>query len=144
MTNWSVRLTQQTLVGISEASHTIGVNEATLRQWTDEGKVKAFITPGGHRRYSRTELKKFISTHQRVLGIKDLVAELEDTIQLHREIARKSLSSTSWFNKLNRESQELLGDLGRRLLILIIRYVTEPSKRDETVGLSRSAGKNHG
>ena len=144
MTNWNVRLAQQTLVGISEASHILGVNEATLRQWTDEGKVKAFITPGGHRRYSRTELRKFISTHQKVLGIKDLVAELEDTVQLHREIARKSLSSTSQLSRLNRESQELLGDLGRRLLNLIIRYVTEPSKREEIIGLARNVGRNHG
>ncbi len=132
------------MVSISEASHILGVSEAALRQWTDEGKIRAFITPGGHRRYSRVELKKFISSHRKVLGIKDLVAELEDTIQLHREIARTSLSTTSWYNKLSQESQERLGELGRRLLNLIIRYLTEPSRREEIIQLARSVGHNHG
>ena len=137
-------MNQQSLVSISEASNILGVSEVTLRQWTDGGKMKAFITPGGHRRYSRLELKKFISSRQKVLGIKDLVAELEDTVQLHREIARKSLGTTSWYSKLAQESQEHLGDLGRRLLNLIIRYITEPSKREEIIELVHNVGRDHG
>lgn len=135
---------QQPLVSISEASHILGVSEATLRQWTDEGKIRAFITPGGHRRYSRTELKKFISSHQKVLGVKDLVAELEDTVQLHREIARTYFSSTSRYNNLSQESQESLSNLGRRLLNLIIRYITEPSKHAEIIELAHHVGSDHG
>jgi excisionase family DNA binding protein len=137
-------LTQQSLITISEASHTLGVSEAALRQWTDEGKIKAFITPGGHRRYSRAELKKFMASSRKVLGIKDLVVEVEETVQLHREIARTHLNTTSWYNKLNRESQERLSDLGRRLLDLIIRYITEPSKREEITKLACNVGYNHG
>jgi excisionase family DNA binding protein len=137
-------LTQQSLVSISEASYILGVSEAALRQWTDEGKIRAFITPGGHRRYSRAELKKFITSHQKVLGIKDLVAELEDTAQLHREIARAHLDTTLWYNKLTQESEEHLAYLGRHLLNLIIRYLTEPSKREETMKLAHDVGHNYG
>lgn len=134
----------QELVSISEASHILGVSEAALRQWTDEGKIKAFITPGGHRRYSRADLKKFMGSHPKTLGIKDLVIELEDTVQLHREISRISLSNTSWYNKLDEESQEHLAHLGRRLLCLIIKYVTEPSRRVETIQMARDVGSSHG
>ena len=137
-------MVQEPLVSISEASHILGVSEAALRQWTDEGKIKAFITPGGHRRYSRADLKKFMGSHPKMLGIKDLAVELEDTVQLHREISKKSLSTTSWYNKLGEESQEHLAELGRRLLNLIIRYITEPSKREETIKLARDVGHNHG
>ena len=137
-------MSQQSLVSISEASHILGVSEAALRQWTDEGKIKAFITPGGHRRYSRAELKKFTASSRKVLSIKDLVVELEDTVQLHREIARSYLNTTSWYNKLGQESQEHLADLGRRLLNLIIRYIAEPSKREETIKLAREVGHDHG
>lgn len=137
-------MSQESLVSISEASHILGVSEAALRQWTDEGKLRAFITPGGHRRYLRAELKKFMVSHQKVHGIKDLVAELEDTAGLHREIGRTYLSPTSWHNQLSQESQEHLADLGRRLLNLIIRYITEPSKREEIVKLARNVGDSHG
>lgn len=135
---------QRAFLNISEASRILGVSEASLRQWTDEGKIEAFVTPGGHRRYSRVELKKFLSSHSRMLGVKDLVAELEETAQQHREIARVSLEKKAWYNKLNKESQERLAELGRRLLSLIIRYVTEPSKREEALQLVREVGHDHG
>lgn len=137
-------MTEQSLVSISEASHILGVSEATLRQWTGDGKIRAFITPGGHRRYSRVEFKKFISAHRKVLGIKDLVAELEGTVQLHREIARAHLHTTLWYNKISQESQERLVDLGRRFLNLIIRHITKPSRREETMELARDVGHSYG
>lgn len=135
---------QESLISISEASHVLGVSEAALRQWTGEGKIKAFITPGGHRRYSRADLKRFMSSQQRTLGIKDLVIELEDTAQIHREIVQTSLTTTPWYNKLSQESQAHLANLGRRLLNLIIKYVTEPSRREETIQLIRNVGHDHG
>lgn len=137
-------MSQESLVSISEASQMLGVSEAALRQWTDEGKIKAFITPGGHRRYARAELKKFMSSQPRMLRLKDLATELEDTAQQHREISRALLKNTSWFNKLNNESQMHLADLGRRMLNLIIKYITEPSHREETIQLVRDVGRDHG
>ncbi len=135
---------QESLISISKASHMLGVSEAALRQWTDEGKLRAFITPGGHRRYLKADLKKLMSQHTRILGVKDLVIELEDTARLHREIGQASLENTSWFNKLNQESQERLADIGRRLLNLIVKYIAEPSKREETIKLVRDVGYDHG
>jgi excisionase family DNA binding protein len=137
-------LTQESLISIKKASQILGVNEATLRQWTNEGKLKAFITPGGHRRYSRRDLEKFMKSSQKMLGIKDLVVELEDTIQLHRKIARTHLNTTACYRKISEESQEHLADLGRQLLKLIVRYVTEPSKQEETIKLARDIGFEHG
>ncbi len=137
-------MAEEPLISISEASQILGVSEAALRQWTDEGKIKAFITPGGHRRYSKVELKKFMGSHLKMLGIKDLVVELEETARRHREIARSSLKNTAWYGRLDEEAQEHLADLGRRLLNLIIKYITEPSCREETIQLVRNVGHDHG
>jgi excisionase family DNA binding protein len=137
-------MAQQESIGISEASRFLGVSEAALRQWTDEGKIKAFVTPGGHRRYLRNELKKFISTRSKILGVKDLVSELEETVEIHREIAGKLLSSESWYKKLPRESIEYFADLGRTLLNLIVKYISEPSRRGEIILLIREVGQNMG
>lgn len=131
-------------VTISEASHILGVSEAALRQWTDEGNIKAFITPGGHRRYSKAQLKQFINSSQKMLGIKDLVTKLEDTAHLHREIDRSFLNTTSCYKKLNKESHEKLATLGRRILNVIIRYVEETSKQEETIKLACDVGRDFG
>jgi excisionase family DNA binding protein len=135
---------EETPVSISEASHILGVSEAALRQWTDEGRIKAFVTPGGHRRYSHSELKKFASAQTKALGIKDLVVELEETIAQHREIARAYLQKIPWYGDLSRKSQETLADMGRSLLQLIIKYISEPPRRKETLEQIRQAGASLG
>ena len=137
-------MVQEPLLSISEASQLLGVSEGALRQWTDEGKIKAFITPGGHRRYAREGLKKFMGSQHKMLGVKDLVSELEETVQKHREIARASLQKMDWYDRLNEEAQEHMADLGRRMLGLIIKYITEPSRRTEIIQLIREVGRDHG
>ena len=132
---------QEPTISISEASRMLGVSEVALRQWTDEGRVKAFVTPGGHRRYSKVELKKFMSSQQKILGIKDLVTKLEDSAPLHREIGKTFFHSSSWYTEA---SQEHFASLGRRLLNLIIKCITEPSKREETLKAVRDVGFSFG
>lgn len=131
-------------IGISEASRFLGVSEAALRQWTDEGKIKAFVTPGGHRRYLRNDLKKFINAHPRMLGVKDLISELEETVEIHRDIARKSLSSETWYKKLPQESQNYIADLGRRLLGLIVKYISDSPRREDIIPMVQEVGQNMG
>lgn len=132
------------LISISEASRMLGVSETTLRQWTDEGKIRAFITPGGHRRYNKAELRGFIGKQQRVHGIKDLVAKIEDAPSLQRELAHTHFSTTSWYNKLDAESQRHLAESGKQLLHLVTRYITEPLKRTEIEELARNIGNGFG
>jgi len=135
-------LTNNPLLSISEASKSLGVSEGALRQWTNEGKIKAFVTPGGHRRYSEAELKKFMTTHRKVLGIKDLVAEIEGTPETHPEVFRAAM--TRWYDKLSEESREELAGLGRRLLSVVIRYISEPAKREETLQEAYECGRGFG
>ena len=137
-------MSEQPLVTIGKAASVLGVSEVALRQWTDEGRLKAFITPGGHRRYSKEELKKFMNSRPKVLGVKDLIAELEATSDLHREIGRTSLITKDWYSKLDTESQSHLAHLGRSMLNTIIRYITQPAKREDTLELAREIGQGFG
>jgi len=137
-------LPERSLVSISEASRILGVNEATLRLWTDEGKIKAFVTPGGHRRYSRADLRRFAGLQGKVHGLKDLVSGLEEAASVPREIAHTSFLTTTWYGKLSQESRQNLAHCGRQLLDVVIRYITEPSKREETIKLAQDAGRDFG
>ncbi|MCD6319696.1 MAG: response regulator [Candidatus Desulfofervidaceae bacterium] len=44
----------------AEASKICGVTRTTIVKWIDEGLLKAFVTPGGHRKIQREDLEKFI------------------------------------------------------------------------------------
>jgi excisionase family DNA binding protein len=137
-------LNQEALVGIGEACQILRVSETALRQWTDGGKIKAFVTPGGHRRYLVADLKKFMSSSHKAIGVKDLAAEIEDTVRLHREIGSKFFTDLSWSGLLSKEAEKELADLGRRLLNSILRYLTTPSEREVTLNNARDTGKGLG
>src|ERR1700722_11271946 len=45
---------------VGQAAKFLGVAQSTIRKWSDQGRVPAFYTPGGHRRYRRGDLESFI------------------------------------------------------------------------------------
>ena len=45
---------------LGQAAKYLGVAQSTIRKWSDTGRVPAFYTPGGHRRYRRTDLDAFL------------------------------------------------------------------------------------
>lgn len=135
---------QSSLVTISQASRMLGVSEVALRQWTDEGRIEAFITPGGHRRYSETELRRFMGAKNRIHGVKDLVAQMELTPEQEHQIAQDHFSGASWYDNLDVPSKARFGQMGRSIYDLVIIYISKPNKRDETLQLARETGKEFG
>jgi len=45
---------------LGQAAKYLGVAQSTIRKWSDQGRVPAFYTPGGHRRYRRRDLDVFL------------------------------------------------------------------------------------
>ena len=45
---------------LGQAARFLGVAQSTIRKWSDQGRVPAFYTPGGHRRYRRLDLEHFL------------------------------------------------------------------------------------
>jgi excisionase family DNA binding protein len=48
-------------LALGRASRLLGVDPDTLRRWADEGRVPAFTTPGGHRRFDRRSLEQLVA-----------------------------------------------------------------------------------
>ena len=46
---------------LGQAAKFLGVAQSTIRKWSDQGRVPAFYTPGGHRRYRRGDLESFLA-----------------------------------------------------------------------------------
>jgi excisionase family DNA binding protein len=51
-------------LALGEASRLLGVDPDTLRRWADEGRIPAFTTPGGHRRFERRALERLIASRR--------------------------------------------------------------------------------
>jgi excisionase family DNA binding protein len=135
---------RELFLSVGKASKVLGICEATLRHWTDEGRVKAFVTPGGHRRYSEHELKRFTRSHQVTQRPSNVVDHLENTASDHRRTAQAYVDSALPTGPLASEDRERLARCGRELLDLVIQYVSRPSKRLETICFVRQVGEEHG
>ena len=48
------------LIDITKASKLFGVSTKTLRRWDNEGKLKAYRTMGGHRRYKLVDIENLL------------------------------------------------------------------------------------
>lgn len=51
-------------LSLGPASRLVGVDPDTLRRWADEGRIEAFVTPGGHRRFDRRTIETLVATRR--------------------------------------------------------------------------------
>jgi excisionase family DNA binding protein len=81
---------------LGQAARFLGVAQSTIRKWSDQGRVPAFYTPGGHRRFRRGDLEAFVERSgpgQRGGG--PLVLVVDDDAPL-RELLRLSLERAGY------------------------------------------------
>jgi excisionase family DNA binding protein len=51
-------------LSLGPASRLLGVDPDTLRRWADEGRIDAFTTAGGHRRFTRTAIERVLQARR--------------------------------------------------------------------------------
>jgi excisionase family DNA binding protein len=51
-------------LSLGPASRLVGVDPDTLRRWADEGRVEAYVTPGGHRRFDRRAIEALVTSRR--------------------------------------------------------------------------------
>ena len=51
-------------ISLSKAATMLGVHSMTLRRWSDSGKFPCYRTPGGHRRFSLSDIEAHLERNQ--------------------------------------------------------------------------------
>jgi len=112
-------------VSLGEAARLIGVHPATIRNWAEKGELPFRRTAGGHRRFHRTDLKRWLASHR--LG-QPTEAQLVVQSALGRTrlaIAdRQPLDSLGWYNRLSAEARDTMRRLGLELMDILINHLT--------------------
>jgi excisionase family DNA binding protein len=114
---------------LGQAAKYLGVAQSTMRKWSDLGRVSAFYTPGGHRRYRRSDLDRFLdrsgpaSVSPPAEG--PLVLIVDDDERL-REYVRINLEAEGYEVREAGSAEEGLSALGERSPDLILLDVMMP------------------
>jgi excisionase family DNA binding protein len=75
---------------LGQAARYLGVAQSTIRKWSDNGRVRAFKTPGRHRRYRRADLDAFLQRSAPESHAGPIVLIVDDDERL-REYVRVNL-----------------------------------------------------
>jgi excisionase family DNA binding protein len=116
---------------LGQAAKHLGVAQSTIRKWSDSGRVPAFYTPGGHRRYRRADLDAFlassggVSQAQRVNGGPRTILIVDDDPRL-REFVRVNLEMEGYHVREASSAEEGLAVLEEEPPDLILLDVMMP------------------
>jgi excisionase family DNA binding protein len=103
---------------LGQAAKYLGVAQSTIRKWSDSGRLPAFYTPGGHRRFRRGDLDQFLGssrgagrTRPHVLIVDDddgLREFLRSNLEIEGYVVREAASAEDGLAVLEDEPPDLI------------------------------------
>jgi excisionase family DNA binding protein len=113
---------------LGQAATYLGVAQSTVRKWSDGGRLSAFYTPGGHRRFRRGDLDSFLADSRggSAPAGRPLVLIVDDDAQL-REFVRVNLEMDGYAVREAGSAQEGLAALGEEPPDLVLLDVMMPA-----------------
>lgn len=129
---------------LSQASKLIGVHSATLREWSNQGLIESFQTPGGHRRFSESDVKAFIALRKKGKGRRGLSVLMDRAIAHTQSELQASAGSHTWLTAFSPESRERQRELGRRLLGVMIQYLARENQSEALLQEAHEIGVQYG
>jgi excisionase family DNA binding protein len=111
---------------LGQAAKFLGVAQSTIRKWSDLGRVPAFYTPGGHRRYKRADLQAFLDRSGPGKPARGpLVLVVDDNSQV-REVVRVNLEMEGYAVREAANAEDGLSALEEEVPDLILLDVMMP------------------
>lgn len=119
-------------VTLTEACRMLGVSPSTVRRWADTGMVRTFVTPGGHRRFSRAGLAALLP--DRPTGHPSLAALGETPGRMARGYRRATGDGAQvpWVAELEESQRARFRQHGRVIVAALIAMLDARDERTRT------------
>lgn len=131
-------------LSLGEACRLLQVNEATLRQWADNGHLRVYRTPGGHRRFFKDDVLG-LTQQSPVNNSPDSKEKLEGSAlrRIRRRLSHEDVARQSWYQSIEEEGRDRMRLFGRRLLSLLMQE-SPRRRRQEALDESLMLGHEYG
>ena len=132
-------------LSLRDACRLLDVSNTTLRQWADNGYVRVYRTPGGHRRFLRDDVESFANAPEQAQeqGREDAI---EDSAlrKIRRSLSRNDVVKQSWYQSVEEEGKDRMRLFGRRLLSLLLQEPGPRRRRQELLEEAHMVGREYG
>lgn len=111
-------------VTLGEATRILGVSPGTLRRWSDDGRVPVFVTPGGHRRFSRPTLERLLPGDRpsRAPRVRSSLSPAR-LARAYRREATTAARQLPWLIDLTDNQRDWFRSHGRRMAELLVGHL---------------------
>ena len=132
-------------LSLRDACRLLDVSNTTLRQWADNGYLRVYRTPGGHRRFLRDDVESFANAPEQAQeqGREDAI---EDSAlrKIRRSLSRNDVVKQSWYQSVEEEGKDRMRLFGRRLLSLLLQGSGPRRRRQELLEEAHMLGREYG
>ena len=128
-----------------DACRLLDVNEATLRQWADNGHPRVYRTPGGHRRFLSEDVMSLTNTARTDAG-RAPESEVEGSALrlIRRRLQGESVIRQPWYQSVQEDGRDRMRLFGRRMLTLLVHEPQVRRQRQEALAESNVLGREYG
>ena len=130
---------------LKDASDFLGVHFTTLRSWADNGEIQVFRTPGGHRRFSLADLRRFLDERVGRTSTSDVDHVVTAAIQhVQQEMTRLPHNQARWHYALDDQASVRRRQRGQQLFALALSFVLKPGLRPRLLEEACKLGIEYG
>jgi excisionase family DNA binding protein len=129
-------------VSLRRACEILGADESTLRRWADAGRLRVYRTPGGHRRFSLSDLEGMVAGEGRNRGSEEI--ERIAAAKIRRQLQRARQQEQGWYMSLSDANRDRLRELGKRLLEMAGEYMDKRTRRTGLLDEALEVGGEYG
>jgi len=131
-------------LALKEASDFLGVHFTTLRTWADNGDIPVFRTPGGHRRFSLDDLRRFLAQRSQLATADEHGIVSVAVVRAREELERQLPVEQRWRYPLQGDAEQARRQRGRQLFALAVSFVLKPAQSERLLEQGRELGREYG
>ena len=136
-------------MSLGAVSKALGINDGTLRQWADRGRLPVYRTPGGHRRFLREDVEALMQESSAAAFPSPAAnSDSEDMAlrRIRRKLSQLDPLQQTWLESFQAEGRDRMRLFGRRLLSLLLqsRLNGRGRRRGETLSETHMLGHEYG
>lgn len=124
-------------VSLRRAAEILGVHPATVRNWADKGDLASRRTPGGHRRFRKSELMQVAQSEGELQPVEVQIIIQNALGQTRMEIGDGTLADVPWYAAMSEETRQAMRTAGRDVLEALRAYLGSGASDDQLSGAIR-------
>ena len=123
----------------------LGMHPATIRLWADRNELPSRRTNGGHRRFRRSDIEARLRQeveHKPRPAAQLLVQSVLGRVRF--AFTDGTLNTLPWYEHFNESARDAYRSLGRRVLELLLRALTDDTASEDLRAEAIQLGKEYG